>query len=40
MIYEIRPDIIIDERAGVPADFSCPEQGIGKYDSERSWESK
>ena len=39
MIYEIRPDIIINERAGVPADFSCPEQGIGAYNSERTWES-
>ena len=39
MIHEIRPDILTNERAGVPADFSCPEQSIGKYDAERSWES-
>ena len=39
MIHEIRPDIIINERAGVPADFSCPEQGIGAFNLERDWES-
>jgi len=39
MIYEIRPDIIIDERCGVPADFSCPEQGIGAFNLDRDWES-
>lgn len=39
MIHEIRPDIIINERCGVPADFSCPEQGIGAYNTERDWES-
>jgi len=39
MIHAIRPDIIIDERAGVPADFSCPEQTIGAFNLERDWES-
>jgi alpha-L-fucosidase len=39
MIHEIRPDIIINERCGVPADFSCPEQGIGAFNLERDWES-
>jgi len=39
MIHEIRPDIIINERCGVPADFSCPEQGIGAFNLDRDWES-
>ena len=39
LIHAIRPDIIINERAGVPADFSCPEQGIGAFNLERDWES-
>ena len=39
MIHHIRPDIIIDERCGVPADFSCPEQGIGAFNLDRDWES-
>jgi alpha-L-fucosidase len=39
MIHEIRPDIIINERCGVPADFACPEQGIGAFNLDRDWES-
>jgi|GEM_PF-2727542 len=39
MATPFKRDIIINERAGVPADFSCPEQGIGAYNSERTWES-
>ena len=39
MIHEIRPDIIIDERCGVPADFSCAEGGVGAFNLDRDWES-
>ena len=38
-IYEIAPNIIINNRCGVPADYNTPEQRIGKIDMETSWES-
>jgi len=39
MIYEIQPDIVINDRCCVPADFSTPEQRLGSFDLERDWES-
>lgn len=39
MATPFKRDIIINERCGVPADFSCPEQGIGAFNLERDWES-
>jgi len=39
MIHRLRPQIIINDRCGVPADCSTPEQGIGEYNLERDWES-
>lgn len=39
MIHELRPDIIINDRCGVPADCATPEQAIGAYNLERDWES-
>ncbi|MCL4401141.1 MAG: alpha-L-fucosidase [Acidobacteria bacterium] len=39
MIYELRPDIIINDRSGVPADYFTPEQSIGTFNLERDWES-
>ena len=39
MIHGIRPDIIINDRCGLPGDYSTPEQSIGGYDLDRDWES-
>jgi alpha-L-fucosidase len=39
MIHEIQPDIVINDRCCVPADFSTPEQRLGSFDLERDWES-
>jgi len=39
MIHELRPDVIINDRCGLPGDFSTPEQHIGDYNLERDWES-
>ncbi len=39
MIHEIRPDVLINNRSGVPADFDTPEQKIGGYNDKRDWES-
>ena len=39
IIHELRPDIVINDRCGVPGDFSTPEQRLGSFDLERDWES-
>ena len=39
MIHGLRPDIVINDRCGLPADYATPEQWIGAYDLERDWES-
>ena len=39
MIHRLRPEIIINDRCGVPADCATPEQSIGEYNLERDWES-
>lgn len=38
-IYSIAPEIIINDRCGIPADYSTPEQVIGDINMERTWES-
>lgn len=39
MIRELQPGIIINNRAGLPQDFDTPEQRVGRFQSERPWES-
>ena len=39
MIHRMNPNIIINDRCGVPADYSTPEQTIGKFRPETDWES-
>ena len=39
MVHRLRPDIIINNRCGLPGDYSTPEQYVGGYDLERDWES-
>jgi alpha-L-fucosidase len=39
MIHQIRPDIIINNRCGLPGDYNTPEQHIGDFNLERDWES-
>lgn len=39
MIHGLRPDIIINNRCGLPGDFHTPEQRLGAFDLERDWES-
>ena len=38
-IRELQPHILLNDRAGLPADFGTPEQVIGNYNTEKSWES-
>jgi alpha-L-fucosidase len=39
MIRELQPGVIINNRAGLPADHDTPEQRIGKSQTNRAWES-
>jgi alpha-L-fucosidase len=38
-IADCQPDVLVNDRCGVPGDFSTPEQELGAFDRERSWES-
>lgn len=39
MIHSILPKAIINNRAGLPADYDTPEQEVGAFNSNRAWES-
>ena len=39
MVRQLQPEIIINNRAGVPADFDTPEQWIGRSHDGRPWET-
>jgi len=39
MIRSLQPQIIVNNRAGLPADHDTPEQEIGKFQNTRPWES-
>jgi len=39
LIYELQPNIVINDRCGLPADYSTPEQVIGSFNNRRNWES-
>jgi alpha-L-fucosidase len=39
MIRQSQPRVLLNNRAGVPADFDTPEQKIGKFQNTRPWES-
>jgi alpha-L-fucosidase len=39
LIHGLRPDVIINDRCGVPADYATPEETIGAWNPERNWES-
>lgn len=38
-IYSIAPDIVINNRCGVPGDYYTPEQKVGGIDMDTMWES-
>ncbi|KAH0534175.1 hypothetical protein FGG08_007222 [Glutinoglossum americanum] len=35
----VNPDLIINDRCGLPGDYYTPEQTIGSYDDQRPWET-
>jgi alpha-L-fucosidase len=39
MVFELQPDIIVNNRNGLPGDFSTPEQEIRADKSGRAWET-
>jgi alpha-L-fucosidase len=39
LIYKLQPNIIINDRCGVKADYNTPEQKIGIFNNQRDWES-
>ena len=39
MVFELQPDIIVNNRNGLPGDFSTPEQQIEAEKGGRAWES-
>lgn len=39
MIRELQPGILINDRNGLPEDFSTPEQRVGNMEVNRPWES-
>jgi hypothetical protein len=39
LIRKLQPGIMINDRGGLPGDFSTPEGRVGDFDRERPWES-
>jgi len=39
IIRSLQPHALINDRGGLPGDFSTPEQETGRFDSTRPWES-
>jgi alpha-L-fucosidase len=39
MVRTLQPGVIINNRAGLPADHDTPEQTIGKFQTDRPWET-
>ena len=39
MVFELQPDIIVNNRNGLPGDFSTPEQHIEAAKAGRAWET-
>lgn len=39
MIHRLQPGVIINNRAGLPADYDTPEQRVGSFQMDRPWET-
>lgn len=39
MIRELQPGVVINDRAGLPEDHATPEQKVGAFNRNRSWET-
>jgi alpha-L-fucosidase len=39
MIRELQPDVVINNRCGLPGDYDTPEQVVGAFKTDRPWET-
>jgi alpha-L-fucosidase len=39
MIRNLQPDVVINNRGGLPGDYETPEQRVGEFRRDRPWES-
>jgi alpha-L-fucosidase len=39
MIHKLQPDIIVNNRGGLPGDYDTPEKKIGAFRTDRAWET-
>lgn len=39
MIRKLQPDVLINDRGGLPGDYDTPEQKVGEFQKDRPWES-
>ncbi len=38
-VRSLQPDLLVNDRSGARGDFDTPEQKVGKYNTERPWET-
>ncbi len=38
-VRQLQPHVLINNRAGLPGDFDTPEQRVGRFQTDRAWES-
>jgi alpha-L-fucosidase len=39
MMRQLQPELVVNDRAGIPADYDTPEQRIGGFQNNRPWET-
>jgi alpha-L-fucosidase len=39
MIRQLQPDVVINNRGGLPGDYDTPEQKVGEFQRDRPWET-
>ncbi|MGB9605635.1 MAG: alpha-L-fucosidase, partial [Bryobacteraceae bacterium] len=39
MMRQLEPEVVINNRAGIPADYDTPEQRLGRFQNQRPWET-
>lgn len=39
MMRQLEPNLVINNRAGIPADYDTPEQRLGRFQNQRPWET-
>lgn len=39
MMRQLEPELVINNRAGLPADYDTPEQRLGRFQNHRPWET-